>query len=166
MGWCHRACWLFFSPRASSDALQFFAKCVINLGCRHLSCLVSTCMWGCRSSGLGRAAVRLPPPATPAVPWGCLQGPSDPCCGPLCPSCSQPPPSPHPSPPHPPGRLQYRPHAGHGARMRTCAVCSPVRQPWCVVGVGSLAGIARARTAALSGAVLSGVVVLMRGTRV
>ena len=38
MGWCHRACWekrLFFSPRASSDALQFFAKCVINLGCRH-----------------------------------------------------------------------------------------------------------------------------------
>jgi hypothetical protein len=31
MGWCHRACWekrLFFSPRASSDALQFFARAI------------------------------------------------------------------------------------------------------------------------------------------
>jgi hypothetical protein len=38
VGWCHKVCWekrLFFSPWASSDALQFFAKCVVKLGCRH-----------------------------------------------------------------------------------------------------------------------------------
>jgi hypothetical protein len=34
--------------------------------------------------------VRLPPPTTLTMPWGCPQGPSDPCCGPLYPSFSIP----------------------------------------------------------------------------
>jgi hypothetical protein len=56
------------------------------------SCLVlsSKCNWGCKSSALGRAAVRLLPPTTLTMPWGCPQGPSDPCCGPLYPSFSIP----------------------------------------------------------------------------
>jgi hypothetical protein len=57
-----------------------------------LSCLVlsSTCNWGCKCSALERAAVRLLPPTTLTMPWGCPQGPSDPCCGPLYPSFSIP----------------------------------------------------------------------------
>ena len=40
----------------------------------HASCLVlsSTCNWGCKCSALERAAVRLLPPTTLTMPWGCL----------------------------------------------------------------------------------------------
>jgi hypothetical protein len=35
----------------------------------------------------GEGGVRLLPPTALAMPWGCPQGPSDPCCGPLYPEC-------------------------------------------------------------------------------